>query len=89
MGEERKPLSAEEAAAMLPDGEWIHTFMNPAGMMLGADWARGDVIEMFQRCGVELSGKMATAMKHGLVSVDEGKAVFVQTREVKDAANHH
>lgn len=69
---------------MLPDGETIHTFVNPAGMLVGADWTREQVIEAIQQFGAELSGGMATRMNHGMVLFRgdriRSNALFIETK---------
>lgn len=75
------PVTLEQATAMLPDGEYIHTFMRAPGMLLGADMSREKILKYFAENGVELSGPLMTAMKHGLVYLDDGKPIFVATRE--------
>lgn len=74
-------LNVEDAIKMIPDTEDIHTFVNPSGMLLGADWSREDIIEAFNKYGVQRSGEQAVRMKHGLVFHDGNKHVFVETVE--------
>ena len=87
MNEKRIPVSPvtlEQAVAMLPEGEYIHTFIQAVGpglMLIGANMKRETILKHFAEDGVELSGKMATAMKHGLAYFDGDKPVFVATRE--------
>lgn len=78
--DKREPLTLDEAVALLPDGDDIHTFRGSGGIMLGADWDRQTVIAAMAECGVEKSGPMATAMGHGLVLFDP-KPLFIETRE--------
>ena len=82
-------LSYEEAEAMLPDGDTIHTFAGGGMMLIGADWSRKDVLELFKTGKPELAGDMATSMGHGLVAflkVDEENDTksdprFIATKE--------
>jgi hypothetical protein len=76
----REPLTLDEAVALLPDGDDIHTLRGGGGMMLGADWSRREVIAAMAECGVEKAGPMATAMGHGLVLHDP-KPLFIATKE--------
>lgn len=78
--DDRRVLTKEEAIAMLPDGDTIHTFRNPAGMLLGADWSRADVIKAIEQHEVELAGDTATQMKHGMVLHDGRGYLFIQTK---------
>jgi hypothetical protein len=66
---DREYLTYEAAVALLPDGDTIHTFVNPAGgMMVGADWSRESVLDLLKTGKPELSGEMATSMGHGIVA---------------------
>lgn len=82
--EERKRLTYDEAVAMLPDGESIHTFRNP-GILIGADWMRSAVLEIIKVHGAELAGELATKMNHAIY-VNDGKGsgqrgVWIETRK--------
>jgi hypothetical protein len=76
--EDRKPLSREEAIALLPDGDDIHTFMAAGFALIGADWSREEVIEAIDKHGAELSGPVATGMNHGINLT--GTNIFVGTK---------
>jgi hypothetical protein len=78
---ERTKLEINEATKMLPDGDTVHTFRNSAGMLIGADWDRADVLDAIKKHGVELSGSQATAMGHGLVLEDATGFLFVETKK--------
>jgi hypothetical protein len=87
-------LSYEDAVAMLPDGDPIHTFVNPGmNMLVGADWSRDSILEILKNGRPELSGDAATGMGHGLVAfrVIDTEAdvkrdpVFIATKEEKKA----
>ena len=71
--EERVFLTVDQALSLLPEGDIVHTFRNPGGMMLGADWGREAIEEEIrgaEKC--ELTGGMAKAMGHGLVLFPKG-----------------
>ena len=74
-------LSQEEATAMLPDGEYIHTFRGGGMTLLGAEWDRQDIIDAFGKYKLELSGDIATSMGHGVCFIDNHGAVFVETKK--------
>lgn len=78
--EERKSLSYEQAAAMLPDGDTIHTYVQ-GGPLLGADWDRAAILALLRDGNPELAGDFATRMHHGLVAHDATGPVFIETRE--------
>jgi hypothetical protein len=81
-GDPEYGLTYGQALAMLPDGDEIHAFTNPAGMLVGADWDRSDVLALLRTGRPELSGDQATAMGHGLVAFRGDVPVFFATREV-------
>lgn len=74
-------LSADDAIAMLPEGNDIHTFMNPGGMLIGADWSRESIEKAIRETNNrELAGSMATDMGHGLCINHDGRRLFVATK---------
>jgi hypothetical protein len=83
-------LTYDEAVALLPEGDEIHTFVNPGGMLVGADWGRTKVLELLKTGAPELSGEMATNMGHGVVAWrnvdgdDRSDPIFIATK----AADH-
>ena len=72
-------LSREQARAMLPDGDTVHTFRG-AIVPVGADWPRQKILDAIERYQFELTGPMATAMGHGMGFSDEHGQVFVATK---------
>lgn len=76
-------LNSDEAVSVLPDGDTIHTFLNPlAGAMLGADWDRSEVVEAITKSPcIHLTGPMARSMKHGLAIEQGDRYVFIETDE--------
>lgn len=81
MSDEREYLTFEQAEAMLPDGDDIHTFRNGSGMLIGADWRREQVIEALRQYKPELSGETATRMNHGIYLEDAHGPLFIATKE--------
>lgn len=77
----RVMLSPEELDALMPEGEQVHTFMQDGPCINGADWDRKDLLELAEQNGAELSGEMATLMKHGALVWNRGEALFVETVE--------
>jgi hypothetical protein len=75
-------LSYEEAVALLPDGDRIHTFVNPGGLLVGAHWDRADILDLLERTERrEITGPSAQSFGHGLVAYREsGVPVFIKTR---------
>ena len=85
-GDERVLLTPEQAIAMLPEGDLVHTFRNPGGMMPGADWSRAAIEEEIRKAERrELAGGMAKATGHELVLFPKGAKyqrdlLFIATR---------
>jgi hypothetical protein len=76
-------LTYDEAVALLPDGEQIHTFIQAGPAIIGADWERADVLALLRRTGRrEVTGEAAQGMGHGLAAslpvTDE--PLFIETR---------
>ena len=69
MDDDRVFLTVEQALAMLPEGEEIHTFSNPGvGVMIGADMSRAEISKRITEATErEISGAQARSLKHGLV----------------------
>lgn len=86
MNDEKDELTPDEAIALLPEGDEVHTFIQSGAMLIGADWPRGDVVELITaRGGASRSGPMATSMSHGLVVERSGdRPLFIETREEKE-----
>lgn len=83
----RTQLTAEQAEAMLPEGDYVHTFVNAAGILLGADWERESVLKRFRdgtKQPPELAGAIATSMNHGICFWDGDHWVFVETKPTND-----
>lgn len=84
MSDIKDDLTPEEAIALLPEGENIHTFRSGGGLMLGADWSRAGVLEAIRNSPSRRpAGPAASAMGHGLAFMHRGDWLFVET--VKEA----
>lgn len=60
-------ITKEQAISVLPDGETIHTFLNPGFGLVGADWERDDILDKIEKSDVvELTGPGARGMGHGM-----------------------
>jgi len=84
---DRGYLTYEEAVAMLPDGDTIHTFSNPVGVLLGVDFDRKTILEYLRKGEPELAGECATDMNHGIAVTRQGYDgfLFIETKETDDA----
>lgn len=67
---------------MLPEGDYVHTFRNDAvGMIVGAEATRGKIVaELKDANSIELSGRAASGMNHGLAVWCNDGWLFVATR---------
>ena len=84
--EKKEFISFEQAIKMLPDEERIHTFRNKGPVLLGADYDRISLIETMKKFQdkIEISGKNAMELGHGLALIDDKGALFIETkREVE------
>lgn len=83
--EAKRYVTYEEAVSLLPDGEYIHTFTNPAmDLMVGADWSREEILDKLRRSTIERTGPGARSLGHGIAAytVDGGKIkglLFIET----------
>lgn len=71
-------ITPEEAEALLPPGEHVHTFMQGGPVLIGCDRSRKSILALFQKYAPQLSGETAARMKHGLVVVEDGP-LFIET----------
>jgi len=80
--------TVDAALAMLPEGDSIHTFLNPApAMMVGADWDRSEVESLIRSTtSLRFAGEVATSMGHGLVAWRDDHWVFIETKHTHDSA---
>lgn len=58
-------ISYEQAEAMLPDTDRLHTFVTGGGIPIGADWDRDDVLKAMAEAELVWSGHGAN-MGHEL-----------------------
>ncbi|MHB0967423.1 MAG: hypothetical protein ACYC36_13320 [Bellilinea sp.] len=76
-------LTVEQAIAMLPNTEEIHTFCSLGFGVLGASWTREEVIGLIENApegGIRLAGETATKMGHKLAVVEaKGRVHFIET----------
>lgn len=65
----KKFITPKEAASLLNDGDHIHTFMNPCGVLLGCDYTREEIIKKLKENpkNIEIGGDLCRKMKHAIV----------------------
>ncbi len=66
--DEIQHLTYDEAVALLPDGDSIHTFLDSGIALIGADWDRAKILALLRESdpGIEVTGPAAQRMGHGL-----------------------
>jgi hypothetical protein len=80
VSDERKFMDAEEAIALLPDGDEVHTFRSASFGLIGADWERAALVEAIREAKVaEVTGPAAQGMKHGLAIQNGSSPLFIET----------
>lgn len=79
-------ITEEEALALLPEGDTIHTFISNGGYtLLGTDWDRAEIEAKLHNAEViEIAGENARSMQHGLAVYNKtdkywSDVLFVQT----------
>lgn len=73
-------MNADEAIALLPEGETIHTMLGGGGFMCGADWSRDALLDAIRKSPtLRRSGEFASAIGHGLAVNHNGSWLFVET----------
>jgi len=82
MSNERRFITPNEAISLLNDGDRIHTFRNPNGMLIGADWNRESIIEALKSHpnSIEIGGQACRRIKHGLI-LNDGNFLFIECNE--------
>jgi hypothetical protein len=74
-------LTFEQAQAMLPEGDEIHTLLDGGLALIGADWERANVLALLRIGRPERSGPQAEEAGHGLVAfLPGGEPLFIATR---------
>lgn len=81
---EPRKVTVEEALSLIDEDEYVHTFRNPNGMLIGADIKRSRIVELINQYSdtLELGGEMCKNMKHGLI-LNDGGYLFIETNEEK------
>ena len=84
----KKYLNAEEAIALLPESEIIHTFYSTGICLVGGDWDRADILHKLTEVDrIEIAGHSARSMEHGLAAYNNGArledVLFIETDKAK------
>jgi hypothetical protein len=75
-------LSYDEAVALLPDGDRIHTFLDAGIALIGGAWSRTRILDLLAATDRrEVTGPSAQSSGHGLAAYrEDGTPVFIKTR---------
>lgn len=85
--DDRFIITPQQAEALLPDGDEIHTFRD-GGILIGADWSRAEIITCFAKAKeIEIGGDGCRRMRHP-IAVWEGdgldrRPLFVEADMMK------
>lgn len=81
MSDDKKLITPAEAMELMLLGEYVHTFRNPGGALLGADIRRSRLEKLFQDFpyAIEIAGLLARRMKHGIIVTDQTGPLFIET----------
>jgi hypothetical protein len=78
--EVRVPLALDVAISLLPPEQpRVHTIRATAGINLGADWERPELIKTMEKFGVELAGPISRTYEHGMLLIDDHGPLFIET----------
>lgn len=73
-------LSPEDVDALLVRGDCVHVFQFSAGLIIGSDCPRQDLLDWAARYGAQLANPAATEMRHGVaVRTPFGSWMFADT----------
>ena len=81
----RRFITPDEAEALLPDGNEVHTFYQMGNALMGADWDKSEIIEeLSKKDRIEIAGGEARSMGHGLAIYNhdtkwQSEVLFVET----------
>lgn len=76
-------LTYDQAVALLPEGDTVHTYSVSGGVSLGADWHRSNILEMLKHArSIRPATGYAREIGHGLVVLRHGglPPMAVQTK---------
>jgi hypothetical protein len=69
----------EQAVALLPEREYVHTFRCGRGMLFGCDMRRDHVIDAMQKSSrIAKAGPVMSGMGHGM-AIDMDGDLFIET----------
>jgi hypothetical protein len=82
-GSEPVFLTYDEAVALLPGSERIHTYLDGSLALIGADWDRAQILNLLREAGpqgIQVTGPAAQSAGHGLAAFRaDGTPVFIET----------
>lgn len=92
MTDEKILLTADEAISLLPDGEYVHNYINNVpGLFIGCDYDRADAEKHIRDAiACEISGPGCKGMKHALAvwSSKNNVSFFATDMDKVEAMEH-
>lgn len=86
MNKEEYKIDVQTAISLLVDEDDIHTFVQGGPALIGCDHPRENIIKILNEYKdyIEITGKFARSMKHGIAVKRESGFLFIKTREDVD-----
>lgn len=86
--DEKLVITAEEAASLLRESEYIHNYAGGPGMLIGCDFDRDDAVQAFAAAKeIEIAGPFMYGMKHAIAVLDKAnRRTFFEADMEKVAA---
>lgn len=79
--EDALSISKDEAQELLGDRTMVHVFLNPGGMLVGADWARGSIDKLLEEAKrIEIGGGQCRRMGHPLAVFGDNRWHFIECK---------
>lgn len=70
---DRVLITPDEAASLIPDGEYVHNFVQSSFALLGCDFSREKAVEAFNSAAeIEIGGSACQSMRHPIVVHEKG-----------------
>ena len=81
---DRLVITADEAISLLPEGEYVHNFMQGGMALIGCDYERAEAESALRTAiEIEIAGSMARSMKHPIACWKTNKSVSFFEADMK------
>ncbi len=79
--EQRVYLSKSDALNLIGKRDPVHVFLNPNGMLVGADWSMEEIDKLLSEATlIEVGGNYCVSMGHPVVAIKEGRPHFIEAK---------